>query len=102
MAMALHELTTNAAKYGALSTPAGEVRIEWRHGPNGRLAFRWAEAGGPAVKPPRRKGFGTSVIVGMIRDQLDGEVRFEWDKEGLVCEVDLPAEKLERLPEIPA
>ena len=102
MAMALHELTTNAAKYGALSTPAGEVRIEWRHGPNGRLAFRWAEAGGPAVRPPRRKGFGTSVIVGMIRDQLDGEVRFEWDKEGLVCEVDLPAEKLERLPEIPA
>ena len=102
MAMALHELTTNAAKYGALSTPAGEVRIEWRHGPNGRLAFRWAEAGGPAVKPPRRKGFGTSVIVGMIRDQLDGEVRFEWDKAGLVCEVDLPAEKLERLPEIPA
>jgi len=102
MAMALHELTTNAAKYGALSTPAGEVRIEWRHGPHGRLAFRWAEAGGPAVKPPRRKGFGTSVIVGMIRDQLDGEVRFEWGKEGLVCEVDLPAEKLERLPEISA
>ena len=102
MAMALHELTTNAAKYGALSTPAGEVRIEWRHGPHGRLAFRWAEAGGPAVKPPRRKGFGTSVIVGMIRDQLDGEVRFEWGKEGLVCEIDLPAEKLERLPEISA
>jgi PAS domain S-box-containing protein len=102
MAMALHELTTNAAKYGALSTPGGKVEVEWRHGPNGRLVFRWAEAGGPTVKPPRRRGFGTSVIVGMIRDQLDGKVRFEWRKDGLVCEINLPAKKLERLPEISA
>ena len=102
MAMALHELTTNAAKYGALSMPCGEVDVEWRHGPNGRLMFRWAESHGPAVKPPRRRGFGTSVIVGMIRDQLDGDVRFEWRKDGLVCEINLPAEKLERVPEISA
>jgi PAS domain S-box-containing protein len=102
MAMALHELTTNAAKYGALSTPGGKVEVEWRHGPNGRLVFCWAEAGGPTVKPPRRRGFGTSVIVGMIRDQLDGKVRFEWRKDGLVCEINLPAKKLERLPEISA
>ncbi len=102
MAMALHELTTNAAKYGALSTPRGEVEVEWRHGPKGRLVFRWAEAHGPTVKPPRRRGFGTSVIVGMMRDQLDGDVRFEWHKDGLVCEINLPAEKLERLPEISA
>jgi PAS domain S-box-containing protein len=102
MAMALHELTTNAAKYGALSTPGGKIEVEWRHGPNGRLVFRWTEAGGPTVKPPRRRGFGTSVIVGMIRDQLDGKVRFEWRKDGLVCEINLPAKKLERLPEISA
>jgi len=102
MAMALHELATNAAKYGALSMPCGEVDVEWRHGPNGRLVFRWAESDGPTVKPPRRRGFGTSVIVGMIRDQLDGDVRFEWRKDGLVCEINLPAEKLERVPEISA
>ena len=102
MAMALHELTTNAAKYGSLSTPAGKVDIEWRNGANERFVFRWAETGGPPVRPPRRHGFGTSVIVGMIRDQLDGDVRFEWRKEGLVCEVNLPAGKLGRLPEISA
>ena len=102
MAMALHELTTNAAKYGALSMPCGEVDVEWRHGPNSRLVFRWTESHGPTVKPPRRRGFGTSVIVGMIRDQLDGDVRFEWRKDGLVCEINLPAEKLERVPEISA
>ncbi len=102
MAMALHELTTNAAKYGSLSTPAGTVEIEWDYGPNGRFVFRWAEARGPTVRSPRRRGFGTSVIVGMIRDQLDGDVRFEWRKEGLVCEINLPADKLERAPGISA
>jgi PAS domain S-box-containing protein len=101
MAMALHELTTNAAKYGALSRPGGEVKVGWSRA-KGRLVFRWSEAGGPAVKSPRRRGFGTNVIVGMIRDQLDGEVRFEWRKEGLVCEIDLPADQLERVCEISA
>jgi PAS domain S-box-containing protein len=100
MAMALHELTTNAAKYGSLSSPTGKVEIGWDNGPNGRVVLRWAESGGPVVKPPHRHGFGTSVIVGMIRDQLDGDVRFEWHKEGLVCEVNLPADKLGRMPEI--
>lgn len=101
MAMALHELTTNAAKYGALSRPGGEVNVGWSRA-KGRLVFRWSEAGGPAVKTPSRRGFGTGVIVGMIRDQLDGEVRFEWRKEGLVCEIDLPADQLERVCEISA
>ena len=100
MAMALHELTTNAAKYGALSTPHGQVTAQWSIRPDGRFVFRWAEAGGPPTRSPRRRGFGTSVIVGMIRDQLDGDVRFEWHKEGLVCEINLPADKLERGPEI--
>lgn len=100
MAMALHELTTNAAKYGSLSSPTGKVEIGWDNGPNGRVVLRWAESGRPVVKPPHRHGFGTSVIVGMIRDQLDGDVRFEWHKEGLVCEVNLPADKLGRMPEI--
>jgi len=102
MAMALHELTTNAAKYGSLSRPPGKVDIAWNHTPDGRLVFRWAETGGPTVRSPRRRGFGTSVIVGMIRDQLEGDVRFEWRKEGLICEINLPAGKLERVPELSA
>jgi PAS domain S-box-containing protein len=101
MAMALHELTTNAAKYGALSTPAGKVFIDWSCG-DGRFVFRWAEAGGPPVQVPSRRGFGTSVIVGMIRDQLEGDVIFEWRNDGLACEINIPAHKLERVSELSA
>jgi PAS domain S-box-containing protein len=94
MAMALHELATNAVKYGALSTSDGKVEVEGSCGPDNQLRFRWAETGGPAVKTPRRRGFGTSAIVGMIRHQLDGKVRFAWRKEGLICEIRVPLRDL--------
>ena|SRR3989440_5623929 len=99
MAMALHELTTNAAKYGALSARAGKVSIDWSCD-DGRFVFRWAETGGPPVQMPSRRGFGTSVIVGMIRDQLEGDVTFEWRKDGLACEINIPTHKLERVPSL--
>ena len=88
--MALHELATNAAKYGALSVPEGHVQVEWSHEPDGRLVFRWTEKGGPPVKPPTRRGFGTRVMENMIRGQLKGELRFDWRAEGLACEIVLP------------
>jgi PAS domain S-box-containing protein len=87
MAVALHELTTNAVKYGALSVPAGQVRITWSVDPTKRLVFRWAETGGPPVGPPKRQGFGTRVVDRMIKGQLHGDVTFHWNPEGVVCEI---------------
>jgi PAS domain S-box-containing protein len=90
VAVALHELATNAAKYGALSAVDGHVQVEWSLGPDGRLVLRWTETRGPPVKPPMRQGFGTRVMDSMIRGQLQGEIRFDWRAEGLACEITLP------------
>ena len=67
IAVTLHELATNAAKYGALSVPDGHVQVEWSHEQDGRLVLRWTETGGPPVEPPTRRGFGTRVMENMIR-----------------------------------
>jgi two-component sensor histidine kinase len=90
IAVTLHELATNAAKYGALSVPNGHVQIQWSRAADGRLVLRWTETGGPPAKPPTRKGFGTQVIERMIGGQLKGEMRFDWRAEGLACEIALP------------
>lgn len=90
VAVALHELATNAAKYGALSVAKGQVRVEWYRAADGRLALCWTEEGGPPVSPPARRGFGTHVMEAMIRGQVGGDVRLDWRAEGLVCEVALP------------
>jgi PAS domain S-box-containing protein len=91
IAAALHELATNAAKYGALSLPEGQVRVEWSRAADGRVKLRWTEAGGPPVTPPTRKGFGTQVMEAMIRGHVGGDVRLDWRAEGLACEIALPA-----------
>jgi PAS domain S-box-containing protein len=90
MAVALHELATNAAKYGALSEEKGQVRVEWSRAADGRVVLRWAEAGGPPVTPPTRKGFGTHVMEAMIRGHVGGDVRLNWRAEGLACEITMP------------
>ncbi len=92
VSMALHELATNAMKYGALSVSTGQVRVEWGlNDESGLLWLRWTERGGPPVDaPPKRRGFGTRVIEGTIRDQLRGRVERRWEREGLVCELHLP------------
>jgi PAS domain S-box-containing protein len=91
IAMSLHELATNAAKYGALSASKGHVHVEWSRAAKGRLVLRWTETGGPLVKPPTRQGFGTRLMESMIRSQLKGEMRFDWRAEGFVCEISIPA-----------
>jgi two-component sensor histidine kinase len=91
IAVSVHELATNAAKYGALSVPAGKVHVAWSHAADGRLVLRWTETGGLNVKPPARRGFGTRVMENMIRGQLYGDMRFDWHAEGLACEIVLPA-----------
>jgi two-component sensor histidine kinase len=88
VAVTLHELATNAAKYGALSTANGHIDLKWSHEANGRLNLRWIETGGPTVEPPTRSGFGGRIIQQMIA-HLKGESRFDWRAEGLVCEITL-------------
>ena len=81
--MMLHELTTNAVKYGALSVPMGRIRVEWSHAANGSFFLRWTEMGGPSVKPPTRQGFGTRVLERALSTQFHGKLRFDWRPNGL-------------------
>ncbi|QHO71298.1 PAS domain S-box protein [Bradyrhizobium sp. CCBAU 051011] len=88
-AISLHELATNAAKYGSLSAAGGHVDLSWSLTADGRLSFRWIESGGPAATPPTHRGFGTRILENMI-GQLKGEVHFDWRDRGLICEISLP------------
>ena len=88
VAVILHELATNAAKYGSLSLASGRIDLSWSQEPDGRLELRWTETGGPPVHTPRREGFGGRIIKQMA-EQLKGAARFEWRAEGLDCEINL-------------
>ena len=90
IAICLHELATNAAKYGSLSAADGRVEIAWSRTAEGRFNLRWIESGGPLVSPPTHRGFGTRIMEDMIPYQLGGEVRFDWRAQGLTCEIALP------------
>jgi two-component sensor histidine kinase len=87
VAVILHELATNAAKYGSLCVPKGQVEVTWSSMADGQLMLRWTESGGPPPKKPTREGFGTSVIERMIREQLKGQMHLDWRTEGLACEI---------------
>lgn len=91
LSMAIHELTTNSLKYGALSVPEGKVTIEWDTGP-GPLDLRisWLESGGPAVVPPERKGFGTTLICDVPRMKMRAEVTMDFRPDGLVWSLSSP------------
>ena len=97
LGMALHELATNAAKYGALSVPGGRVAVDWSWASDGRLVMRWTETGGPAVRKPSRQGFGSELIEVLTR-QLGGETNLDWRAEGLICELNIPANAFESVP----
>ena len=88
VAVSLHELATNAAKYGSLSVTGGRVDLKWSQEADGQLKLRWIETGGPPVEAPTRKGFGGRIILQMI-SQLKGTSHFDWRPEGLVCEIAL-------------
>lgn len=90
LVMALHELGTNASKYGALSVPGGRVTILWRIGGGDRLELEWRELGGPAVEPPRQRGFGFRMIERALAADLAGEARIDFTPEGLVCRIEAP------------
>ena len=92
-AMVLHELATNAAKYGALSTPRGQVRVRWQRLSNAgvptKLKLEWLEAGGPTVVPPTETGYGTSVIRDLIPYELNGAVALTFGPSGVTCTIEV-------------
>jgi PAS domain S-box-containing protein len=93
LSMALHELCTNALKYGALKVPGGRIRVSWETrmaGDGTRLVMRWQEIGGPPVSPPTRKGFGSRLIEGGLARELNGQVAIAYETTGVVCTVDVP------------
>jgi len=95
LAMAFHELTTNAAKYGALSVAGGRIEIRWQpvRGENdGRPMLRidWIEQGGPAVAEPQQRGFGSKLIEGSIAAELGGSARLAFEPTGFCCAIAIP------------
>jgi two-component sensor histidine kinase len=93
--MAVHELATNAVKYGALSAAGGQVRLSWQL-TEGWLRLRWEEVGGPPVAgPPSAKGFGTRVVNATFEHQVGGTVRRHWGSGGLLLEAMLPLERIQ-------
>ena len=93
LSMAIHELATNAAKYGALSVKSGRIRIEWttRKTRNGlRLHLQWVESDGPAVVPPEHRGFGIRLISDGLPYELDGQVTLAFLPHGVTCAIDVP------------
>ena len=92
VALALHELATNAAKYGALSVREGQVHIGWSAAPGEggavRLRMTWTETGGPPVTRPKIRGFGSRLIERGLAAELRGEVRIDYPPTGVVCTID--------------
>jgi PAS domain S-box-containing protein len=93
LALALHELSTNAAKHGALSVPDGRIAVGWRvlpESPKPQLLIEWREHDGPPVSTPSRRGFGTRFVVGSIRTELKGTARLDFNADGLCCTMQIP------------
>jgi two-component sensor histidine kinase len=95
VAMVLHELTTNAAKYGAFSNRTGRVSVQWRWPQTGspdRLVIEWKETGGPSVKAPSQSGYGTGIIRELIPFELGGKVDLVFAPEGIRCRLEVPGD----------
>jgi two-component sensor histidine kinase len=96
--LTLHELCTNAIKYGALSTESGRISINWsieNHGRERKVRLLWREEGGPPAKTPRRKGYGTQLIETLVPYELQGEVKLNFERRGLTCELLFPLSECE-------
>ncbi|HEY4140420.1 MAG TPA: sensor histidine kinase, partial [Pseudolabrys sp.] len=91
LSMALHELGTNAAKYGALSQPGGRVELRWNV-ENEQLHLAWREIGGPTVVAPSRRGFGSRLLEGVLSQDLGGQSRLEFAADGVRCSITAPLE----------
>lgn len=97
LGMALSELAANAAEHGALSTPVGHVHLQWEikaRTDGDRLSLYWAEGGGPAVRPPSSRGFGSRLVERGLPQELRAETRLLFEPSGLRCEIDVPLDAI--------
>jgi len=90
VSLLIHELATNAVKYGALSTELGRVSVNWRIGPAGDLELTWLETGGPSVAEPTSRGFGSTLVSEVTTRQLGGRIELDWRPTGLALSAALP------------
>src|ERR1044071_1193074 len=93
LGLVIHELGTNARKYGALKVPEGKLSVTWQVTGH-HLHITWTESGGPMVNPPTRKGFGTVLIERGLKDSLGGEALISFAPTGLICDLRLPLPQL--------
>lgn len=98
-ALLLHEMMTNAAKYGSLSVPAGRLAVNWMLLGNGDCRIEWIESGGPEVSKPKRKGFGSTLIDKTVSFDLGGEADLDFDPKGLRAHFIIPAHHLHAVEE---
>ncbi len=95
LAMVFHELVTNAAKYGALSTPLGRVEVNWNRGPSensASVSIVWREFNGPVITASIECGYGVSLIRDLIPHELGGSVDLEFAFDGVCCRIEIPLE----------
>jgi light-regulated signal transduction histidine kinase (bacteriophytochrome)/CheY-like chemotaxis protein len=97
LSLALHELGTNAAKFGAFSVPEGRLAVSWEPGAEGGLVLNWRESGGPRVSAPNRRGFGSSLIERALAMETGGRATIDYAPDGVVCEILLPKSALVQL-----
>jgi PAS domain S-box-containing protein len=90
IAVTVHELATNAAKYGSLSGSSGKIEISWQTDAADNLLLSWTESDGPIIGQPARRGFGVDAIDGLVRT-LSGSIARHWKPEGLICELSFPS-----------
>jgi PAS domain S-box-containing protein len=95
LALALHELATNAAKHGALSSPGGKITLDWQL-ESDALTLHWTENGGPRIAHPTQRSFGLKVIAASIEQQLGGKASFDWNPNGLRAAFSIPRSELTR------
>ena len=101
LSLAVHELATNAAKFGSLSQAEGLVSVSWRVSDRGSMILTWRESGGPQVVPPRRRGFGSTLIDRALALETGGSSTIDYAPTGVVCEIMLPESALVELEEKP-
>jgi two-component sensor histidine kinase len=94
LGLAIHELATNAAKYGALSVDTGQVLIEWRLLSPDIAELHWREAGGPAVQAPSKRGFGRDLLEKIVAHELQSKVDLRFDAGGVECTLQVPVRRL--------
>ncbi|MBT8427658.1 MAG: response regulator, partial [Erythrobacter sp.] len=92
LALVIHEMVTNSAKYGSLSDSSGALDIRISEGPSGDLEIAWAESGGPPVKPPQRRGFGSTIIERSVPHELGGQATIDYNLSGVTARFSIPRE----------